>query len=64
MAVNVLTNIGVTQITPRFLAAFLQLRRTTLRFVMCVRFGPHGTTQLPLDGFLSIFRKSFEKIQI
>jgi len=37
----------------RFLGAFAKLRKATISFVMTVRLSvrPHGTTQLPLDGF-------------
>ena len=33
----------------KFLGAFSKLRKAAISFVMSV--GPHGTTQLPLDGF-------------
>jgi hypothetical protein len=53
----------------RFLGEFEKLRKATVSFVMSVRPSvcPHGTTRLPLDGFLfkmSISRLSVEKIQI
>jgi hypothetical protein len=49
------------------LSAFAKLRKTTISFVMSVC--PHGTTRLPLKGFsregyLNIFRKSVQKIQV
>ena len=51
------------------LEAFVKLRIATVIFVMslCPSVRPHGTTELPLDGFLwirslSIFRKSAKKI--
>jgi hypothetical protein len=57
------------------LDAFAKLPKATLRFIISVRSSVclslrlHGTTRLPLDGFpliwyLSIFRKSIEKIQL
>jgi hypothetical protein len=49
-----------------FLGAFPKLRKAAISYVMSVR--PHGTTGLPLDvfflNFLSIFKKSNEKIQV
>ena len=51
----------------QLLGAFAKSREATIIFLMSFR--PHGTTQLPLDGlneiwYLSIFRKSVEKVQV
>jgi hypothetical protein len=53
--------------TFQILGTFAKLRKATVSFFMSVR--PHGTTGLPLDGFLwnlifEYFRKHVEKIQV
>ena len=58
---------NVVYFNTTFSGAFVKLRNATISFVMCVC--PHGTTRLPVDVFsliryLSIFRKSVEKIQV
>jgi len=47
-----------------FLGAFARLRKVTISFVMCVCLSdyPHGTTRLPLDGFLWNFFDYFSKV--
>ena len=78
MSLNVLTytyffNIIIIIIDPlkEFLGAFATLLKATLSFVMSVSpsVRRHGTSKLPLKDFyeilyLSIFRKSVEKIQV
>ena len=48
-----------------FLGAFAKLRKATISFVMsvCLSVRPHGTTRLPLDGFLwNLIFEDFSKI--
>jgi hypothetical protein len=47
-----------------FLSAFATLRKATISFVMsvCPSVNPHGTTRLPLDGFVcNLICNSFSK---
>ena len=54
----------------QFVGTFGKLRKATVNFVVFFCFRLHGTSPLPLDGFLlnficlSIFRKSRERIQV
>jgi hypothetical protein len=61
---------ALNRIVCDYVGASAKLRKATISFVMSARSSvrPHGTTQLPLDGFSRnfkcIFRKSVDKIQV
>ena len=61
---------GWTGVVRGFLVAFAKLSKATINLAMsvCLSLCPRGTAWLPLDGcscwYLSIFRKSVEKIQV
>ena len=51
-------------IIPFFLRAFAELRKAAISFLMSVRLSNllHGTTRLPLDGFLYFIFEYFSKM--